>query len=228
MLTIYAFSRENWARSDDEVSGLFDLLGRAIASETDELAAQGVRVKLLGRLDELPEATRDHHRRGPRPRPRRHAAPPQRRVELRGPHGARRRVPGDRRLGRPARPDRRADDQRGAVHRRPPGPRPRHPHRRRAADQQLPHLAVRLRGARVRRLPVARLRPGRLRRGAARVRPAHAPVRPVAPRGAADPSPLGPSSSSRSCSSRCGSGCGRSPRSSSSSRSSAASRCSGS
>ncbi len=58
MLTIYAFSRENWARSDDEVTGLFDLLGRAIASETDELAAQGVRVKLLGRLDELPEATR--------------------------------------------------------------------------------------------------------------------------------------------------------------------------
>ena len=38
--------------------GLFDLLGRAIASETDELAAQGVRVKLLGRLDELPEETR--------------------------------------------------------------------------------------------------------------------------------------------------------------------------
>jgi undecaprenyl diphosphate synthase len=58
MLTIYAFSRENWARSDDEVSGLFDLLARAIASETDELAAQGVRVKLLGRLDELPEETR--------------------------------------------------------------------------------------------------------------------------------------------------------------------------
>jgi undecaprenyl diphosphate synthase len=58
MLTIYAFSRENWARSDDEVSGLFDLLARAIASETDELAAQGVRVRLLGRLAELPEDTR--------------------------------------------------------------------------------------------------------------------------------------------------------------------------
>jgi len=58
MLTIYAFSRENWARSDDEVAGLFDLLARAIASETDELAAQGVRVRLLGRLDELPDETR--------------------------------------------------------------------------------------------------------------------------------------------------------------------------
>jgi undecaprenyl diphosphate synthase len=58
MLTLYAFSRENWARSDDEVAGLFDLLGRAIASETDELAAQGVRVRLLGRLAELPGETR--------------------------------------------------------------------------------------------------------------------------------------------------------------------------
>jgi undecaprenyl diphosphate synthase len=58
VLTLFAFSRENWARSDDEVAGLFDLLEAAIRSETDELRAQGVRVRLLGRLDELPEATR--------------------------------------------------------------------------------------------------------------------------------------------------------------------------
>jgi undecaprenyl diphosphate synthase len=58
MLTLYAFSRENWARSDDEVSGLFDLLGRAIANETEELHAQGVHVRILGRLDELPDGTR--------------------------------------------------------------------------------------------------------------------------------------------------------------------------
>ena len=58
MLTLYAFSRENWARSDDEVSGLFDLLGRAIANETEELRAQGVHVQVLGRLEELPDETR--------------------------------------------------------------------------------------------------------------------------------------------------------------------------
>jgi undecaprenyl diphosphate synthase len=58
MLTLYAFSRENWARSDDEVAGLFDLLGQAIRDETDELREQGVRVRLLGRLDELPDSTR--------------------------------------------------------------------------------------------------------------------------------------------------------------------------
>jgi undecaprenyl diphosphate synthase len=58
VLTLYAFSRENWARSDDEVTGLFALLESAIRSETDELRAQGVCVRLLGRLDELPEKTR--------------------------------------------------------------------------------------------------------------------------------------------------------------------------
>ena len=58
MLTLYAFSRENWARSDDEVAGLFDLLGQALANETDELRAQGVRVQMLGRLDEFPDETR--------------------------------------------------------------------------------------------------------------------------------------------------------------------------
>jgi undecaprenyl diphosphate synthase len=57
-LTLYAFSRENWARSDDEVAGLFGLLEAAIRSETDELRAQGVRVRLLGRLEELPAETR--------------------------------------------------------------------------------------------------------------------------------------------------------------------------
>jgi undecaprenyl diphosphate synthase len=58
VLTLYAFSRENWARSDDEVVGLFGLLEAAIRDETTELTAQGVRVRLLGRLDELPPETR--------------------------------------------------------------------------------------------------------------------------------------------------------------------------
>ncbi|MEO5703952.1 MAG: polyprenyl diphosphate synthase, partial [Candidatus Limnocylindrales bacterium] len=58
VLTLYAFSRENWARTDAEVVGLFELLESAIRSETDELQAQGVQVRLLGRPDELPGATR--------------------------------------------------------------------------------------------------------------------------------------------------------------------------
>ncbi len=59
VVTVYAFSRENWARSDDEVRGLFALLEQAIRSETAELKEQGVRIRLLGRLDELPDDTRE-------------------------------------------------------------------------------------------------------------------------------------------------------------------------
>jgi undecaprenyl diphosphate synthase len=58
VLSLYAFSRENWARSDDEVTGLFGLLEEAIRNETAELKAQGVRIRLLGRMEELPDETR--------------------------------------------------------------------------------------------------------------------------------------------------------------------------
>jgi undecaprenyl diphosphate synthase len=58
MLSLYAFSRENWARSDEEVAWLFALLETSIRDETPELIAQGVEVRLLGRFDELPDATR--------------------------------------------------------------------------------------------------------------------------------------------------------------------------
>jgi undecaprenyl diphosphate synthase len=57
-LTIYAFSRENWQRSGDEVETLIGLLEAAIRDETPELIEQGVRVRLSGRLRELPPGTR--------------------------------------------------------------------------------------------------------------------------------------------------------------------------
>jgi len=57
-LSIYAFSRENWTRSDEEVGTLFALLEAAIRRETPDLVRQGVRVQILGRLHELPETTR--------------------------------------------------------------------------------------------------------------------------------------------------------------------------
>jgi undecaprenyl diphosphate synthase len=58
VLSLYAFSRENWARSEEEVSGLFAILEAAIRRETDDLIAEGVEVRLLGRMDELPPSTR--------------------------------------------------------------------------------------------------------------------------------------------------------------------------
>jgi undecaprenyl diphosphate synthase len=57
VLSLYAFSRENWGRSDEEVDGLLQLLGQVIANETDELVRQGARVRLLGRIEELPPET---------------------------------------------------------------------------------------------------------------------------------------------------------------------------
>jgi undecaprenyl diphosphate synthase len=57
-LSIYAFSRENWSRDESEVQTLFALLEAAIRRETPDLVRQGVRVRILGRLEELPDQTR--------------------------------------------------------------------------------------------------------------------------------------------------------------------------
>jgi undecaprenyl diphosphate synthase len=53
-LSVYTFSTENWARPDDEVSGLFGLIDGAVRQYTDELIAEGVRVRVIGRLHEAP------------------------------------------------------------------------------------------------------------------------------------------------------------------------------
>ena len=53
-LSVYTFSTENWARPDDEVSGLFGLIDGAVRQYTDELVAEGVRVRVIGRLHEAP------------------------------------------------------------------------------------------------------------------------------------------------------------------------------
>ena len=53
-LSVYTFSTENWARPDDEVSGLFGLIDGAVRQYTDELVEEGVRVQVIGRLHEAP------------------------------------------------------------------------------------------------------------------------------------------------------------------------------
>jgi len=49
MLTLYAFSTENWSRSPEEVAGLMAMFGERIASETPELDSEGVRMRFIGR-----------------------------------------------------------------------------------------------------------------------------------------------------------------------------------
>jgi undecaprenyl diphosphate synthase len=58
VLTIFAFSRENWQRSHHEVDALIGLLEATIRDETPKLIEEGVRVRLAGRLLELPADAR--------------------------------------------------------------------------------------------------------------------------------------------------------------------------
>ncbi len=64
VLTLYVFSTENWGRSEQEVQGLMELLRSVVPTESAELARQGVRVHLLGRLAEVPAETRTSIERG--------------------------------------------------------------------------------------------------------------------------------------------------------------------
>ena len=55
-LTVYAFSTENWKRSQEEVGGIFNLLIKFAASELEELNANNVKVHILGDYSKLPKA----------------------------------------------------------------------------------------------------------------------------------------------------------------------------
>lgn len=57
-LTIYSFSTENWKRPKDEVKGLMSLFAETMSAELRGLLSEGVRIKLLGRVEDLPLATR--------------------------------------------------------------------------------------------------------------------------------------------------------------------------
>lgn len=54
-LTVYAFSTENWKRPVEEVSGIFMLLVRYVASELEELDKNNVRIRLIGDISALPQ-----------------------------------------------------------------------------------------------------------------------------------------------------------------------------
>ena len=56
-LTIYSFSTENWRRSADEVNALMGLFVEVLKAKMNDLQAQDVRVRVIGRLDEMPPAT---------------------------------------------------------------------------------------------------------------------------------------------------------------------------
>ncbi|MDX2061096.1 MAG: isoprenyl transferase [Gemmatimonadales bacterium] len=52
-LTLFAFSQENWQRPPEEIDALMVLLQAYVSTQSAELSAQGVRVRMLGDLDRL-------------------------------------------------------------------------------------------------------------------------------------------------------------------------------
>ena len=54
-LTVYAFSTENWKRPEDEVSGIFKLLIKGVASKLQELHENNVIVNIIGDWSVIPE-----------------------------------------------------------------------------------------------------------------------------------------------------------------------------
>ncbi|MFY3385740.1 polyprenyl diphosphate synthase [Paracidovorax sp. MALMAid1276] len=59
VLTVFAFSSENWNRPADEVSGLMELLALALAREVPQLQKDGVRLYFVGERAGLSQKVRD-------------------------------------------------------------------------------------------------------------------------------------------------------------------------
>lgn len=58
-LAVYAFSTENWSRDAGEVEALMEIFGETIERELEDLAAQGVRCRFVGRRDRAPDWLRE-------------------------------------------------------------------------------------------------------------------------------------------------------------------------
>jgi len=57
-LTLYTFSKENWSRPKEEVKTLFELLTQFLRNEEKSLKKQGVRLNVLGEIDDMPMGVR--------------------------------------------------------------------------------------------------------------------------------------------------------------------------
>jgi undecaprenyl diphosphate synthase len=54
-LAVYAFSTENWTRSEEEIGALMETFAETIERELPDLVAKGVRVRFIGRRDRAPD-----------------------------------------------------------------------------------------------------------------------------------------------------------------------------
>jgi undecaprenyl diphosphate synthase len=58
VLTLYAFSRENWKRPRSEVSTLMSLLKEYLKKELHTLEENDIKLRVIGRMEELPSGAR--------------------------------------------------------------------------------------------------------------------------------------------------------------------------
>ena len=58
-LTVYAFSTENWKRDESEVNDLINLMKYALGQETERLHKENIRVKIIGRRDNISSELQD-------------------------------------------------------------------------------------------------------------------------------------------------------------------------
>ena len=202
VLTLYAFSIENWKRPQSEVSTLMGLLKRYLRSELDTLLENDIRFRVLGRMSELPEDVQDELRRAEE----RTSGNTGLSFNIALNYGGRAEITDAVRElfvellhdGRDPATHRRARPRRAPLHRRPAGPRPPHPHQRRAADLELPPVADRLRGDLGHRRALARLpssrtcsRPSATTRSGSDATAASPPPDRLPPRGLRAPGFLG-------------------------------------
>ena len=59
VLTVFAFSSENWKRPADEVSGLMEIMVVALSRELNQLKQEGVQLQFIGARAELSERVRN-------------------------------------------------------------------------------------------------------------------------------------------------------------------------
>ncbi|HZW09314.1 MAG TPA: polyprenyl diphosphate synthase [Phycisphaerales bacterium] len=59
VLTLYSFSSENWKRPREEIEALMELCVAYCRSEREGLLREGIRARVIGRVEELPPPVRD-------------------------------------------------------------------------------------------------------------------------------------------------------------------------
>jgi len=58
-MTVYAFSTENWERSQEEVADLFKLMERFFTDEVETCIRRDIRIKVIGNLERLDDESKE-------------------------------------------------------------------------------------------------------------------------------------------------------------------------